>query len=177
VSASALKSEATRGTTRVWFNIPNRVLSMVNVYIGESGNEFQGAPGNFYNLAVVRLLQEMAPFFRHDLEYSNTIRALESLSRRLEFEEPMAEFRRHLEEAEKAAEICVDVRTHDYGLTIIREFVGAISSAPDTLRAVWSIMLRDSRPMQQLMKAIGSDPRYALSDEVHRLETWMGDRE
>lgn len=174
ITTRALKHEATKGTERVWFNLPNHLKSLVNKYVAEPANEFQGAPGNFYVLAVARLLQDMAPFFRHDAEYTATIRALERLSRRLEYEEPMAEFQRHLEEAEKAATICVDVHNWAFGLVILREAVGAIMSAPDEMREVWEIQLRASRPMKALMQALVHDEAYGMSSEVDRLQKWMG---
>mgnify|MGYP001614831479 CR=1 FL=1 len=68
ISVSALKSEAARGSERAWFNLPHRLKSMVNVYLLRNGTEFGGAHANFYVLAVARLLQEYAPFFRDDPE-------------------------------------------------------------------------------------------------------------
>lgn len=171
---SALKSEATRGTEQTSFRIPSKLKSLVSVLISEPGSQFQGAISNFYLLAVGRLLQDMAPWHRHDQEYTNTVRALEALSRTLEYEEPCADFRRRLEKAEQTADICVQVENWTLGLAILSGAVNAVLYAPDGLRISFEVDLRSSKSMRALMAALVADEAYGLSSEVDRLQKFMG---
>ena len=170
----ALRAEITRGTDHVSFRIPLKLKALVNRYVNMPGSEFQGSLSNFYLLAVAEKLRAMADQFRGDLEYMALIQRLEKLSQIVTYEEPIEQFRKRLDDAEKLADTCVAARNLDLGFLLLKEAVDVVLTTPEPVREALAEMLRQSKPMHQLKDALLADEGYGLSPTVDRLQKFMG---
>jgi hypothetical protein len=136
---------------------------------------FGGTMSHLYLQAVGAYLLSLEPFFQGDREFDEWAQHVREADAILALQEPIEQFREMLDRAEDKAEAATARKSLDYGFELLK---GAVQFAcypkDETLREAISAMLRSSKPMQALTRALLDDEGYGMSDEVDRLQKFMG---
>ncbi len=170
----ALTAEQTRGTEMASFRIPLSLKAMVSKIVNDPRSDFNGTYSHFYLQAVAYALFLHEPYYRGDTAFESWVQDIQRLDSMLRMQEPLEAFRERLKLAEEMATTLITYHSLDDGRKLLQEAVDFIRKREEPLASALTSLLRSSRPMQALMKALGDDERYGLSDEVDRLQKFMG---